>query len=59
MSTVSIANLSIEMVALEATFLVEKFMCIIVHIISPHKGTSFSTMSSCKTYTGERVMESQ
>ena len=45
------------MAALEATFLAEKLMCVIVHIISPHKGIRFSTTSSFKIYTGERVME--
>lgn len=43
------------MVAPEATFLIEKCMCIIVRIILPHKGTPFSTMSSFKIYIGERV----
>lgn len=45
------------MVALEATFLAEKLLCIIVRIISPHKGTPFSTMSSFKIYIGETVMQ--
>lgn len=53
----SIANLSIQMVALEATLLAEKLLCIIVRIISPHKGIPFSTMSSIKIYLGETVMQ--
>lgn len=40
-----------------ATSPVEKLRCIIVRIISPHKGIPFSTMSSFKIHTGERVME--
>lgn len=43
------------MVALEATFPIEKCMCSVAHIILPHKGTPFSTMSSFKIYIGERV----
>lgn len=53
----SIANLSIQMVALEAPFLVEKRMCVIVHITSAHKEIPFSTVSSLKMFTGERVLE--
>lgn len=45
------------MVALEATFLVEKLKCVIVHNISPLKGIIFSIMSSFQIHSGDTVME--